>query len=85
MISAVDTTKCSGCGACTRVCPYKAITLEEIDSREVTGWVKRKAATVNSGLCQGCGACNAACHVGAIDLRGFTNAQILKEVDALCL
>ena len=41
--------------------------------------------SVNSGLCQGCGACNVACRTGAIDLRGFTNAQILKEVDALCL
>ena len=85
MISAVDQSKCCGCGACERVCPYKAITLEEIDSREHDGWVKRMAASVNGGLCQGCGACNVACRTGAIDLLGFTNAQILKEVDALCL
>ena len=59
--------------------------MEEVDSREHSGWVKRKAARVNAGLCQGCGACNVACRTGAIDLLGFTNAQILKEVDALCL
>lgn len=85
MISSVDQGKCCGCGACERVCPYKAITLEEIDSRETTGWTKRMAAHVNSGLCQGCGACAAACRTGAADLLGYTNAQILKEVDALCL
>jgi heterodisulfide reductase subunit A len=41
-------------------------------------------AKVNAGLCQGCGCCTAACRTGAIDLLGFTNLQILKEVDALC-
>ena len=85
MISSVDSGKCSGCGMCVRVCPYNAITLETIDSREITGTVTRQVASVNTGLCQGCGACNAACRTGAIDLRGFTNAQILREVDALCL
>ena len=85
MISAVDENKCCGCSACVRVCPYRAVTLEEIDSREINGTVKRHVARVNAGLCQGCGACAAACRTGAIDLLGFTNAQILKEVDALCL
>ena len=85
MISAVDQNKCCGCAACSRVCPYTAITMEEIESRETVGRVKRKVAHVNSGLCQGCGACNVSCRTGAIDLLGFTNAQILREVDALCL
>ena len=84
MIPAVDEGKCCGCGMCARCCPYRAITMKEIDSREYSGRVKRTVAEVNPGLCQGCGACTAACRTGAIDLRGFTNAQILKEVDALC-
>jgi heterodisulfide reductase subunit A len=85
MISHVNTEKCSGCGFCAACCPYKAIELKEIDSREDGKWVKRKVASVNTGLCQGCGACVVACRPGAIDLLGYTNGQILEEVDALCL
>lgn len=84
MISKVDQTKCCGCGHCVACCPYKAISLEEIDDRYGSKKVKRMAAYVNSGLCQGCGCCTAACRTGAIDLQGFTNDQILREVDALC-
>jgi heterodisulfide reductase subunit A len=85
MISAVRREQCCGCGACEKICPYTAITLEEIDDRDGAKRIKRKIAAVNSGLCQGCGACTAACRTGAIDLLGFSNAQILEEVDALCL
>jgi heterodisulfide reductase subunit A len=46
---------------------------------------EREVVTVNAGLCQGCGACNAICRAGAIEVRGFTNEQLLAEVDALCL
>jgi heterodisulfide reductase subunit A len=85
MISVVRREHCCGCGACEKICPYTAITLEEIDDRVGAKRVKRPIASVNSGLCQGCGACTAACRTGAIDLLGFRNAQILEEVDALCL
>ena len=84
MISSVDESKCCGCEQCSRCCPYNAITMKEIESRELVGRVTRTVATVNSGLCQGCGCCTAACRTGAIDLLGFTNLQLLKEVDALC-
>ena len=47
--------------------------------------VERKVATVNMGLCQGCGACVAACRPCALNLHGFTNDQLVAEVDALCL
>lgn len=85
MISRVMEEKCSGCGFCVKCCPYTAITLKEIDGRENGQKIKRQVASVNSGLCQGCGACTVACRTGAIDLSGYTNDQILKEVDALCL
>ena len=81
MTSAVDAEKCCGCGACARCCPYRAVTLAETVQHGVT----RTAAEVNAGLCRGCGCCAAACRTGAIDLRGFTNEQILREVDSLCL
>ncbi|MDR0310072.1 MAG: CoB--CoM heterodisulfide reductase iron-sulfur subunit A family protein [Acidobacteriota bacterium] len=85
MIASVAEDKCSGCGACEPICPYKAITLERIPDREPgTGRkIERPAARVNAGLCQGCGACTVACRTGAIDLLGFRNNQILQEVDAL--
>ncbi len=83
MIANVARDKCSGCGACEPICPYKAITLEQMPDRDGAKKIERLAANVNAGLCQGCGACTVACRTGAIDLRGFTNNQILKEVDAL--
>ena len=83
MISAVDIDKCSGCGACVPICPYKAITIEEVPDMSRPRGSMRDAAKVNSGLCQGCGACTVACRTGAIDLLGFKNNQILEEVDAL--
>ncbi|MEI3338951.1 MAG: 4Fe-4S binding protein [Eubacterium sp.] len=52
----------------------------ETDSKRI----RRTVAYVNTGLCQGCGCCAAACRTGAIDLQGYTNDQILREVDALC-
>jgi heterodisulfide reductase subunit A len=85
MVSNVNEEKCSGCGMCVPCCPYKAIELIPKKERAHGKVVERFVANVNTGLCQGCGACTAACRPGAIDLQGFTNAQILEEVDALCL
>ena len=84
MTSKVSQDKCCGCAHCVAMCPYKAISLVEIDDRDGNKRIKRMAAEVNTGLCQGCGCCAAACRTGAIDLQGFTNEQILREVDALC-
>lgn len=85
MISAVDTNKCSGCGFCVPICPYSAISLVERQERGPHGPFTRKVASVNSSLCQGCGACIPACRTMALNLRGFTDDQLVAEVDALCL
>jgi heterodisulfide reductase subunit A len=82
LITEVNEEICSGCGLCVSICPYKAIELKTIKDR-ARG--ERQVASINSGLCQGCGACTVACRAGALDLRGFTNEQILAEVNALCL
>jgi len=85
MVSEVDINKCSGCGLCVPICPYNAITLEEIQERGHHGPIMRNIAVVNSSLCQGCGACVPACRTAALNTKGFTNDQLVAEVDAICL
>ncbi|KUK52087.1 MAG: Heterodisulfide reductase, subunit A, selenocysteine-containing [Desulfotomaculum sp. 46_296] len=84
-IARVNEAMCSGCLACREICPYRAIEPKEIVERLPGKQVTRVVASVNSGLCQGCGACTVACRPGALNLKGFTNEQLLSEVDALCL
>jgi len=84
-VASVNPAICSGCGLCVPVCPFKAIELVPIQEK-VHGQVReRLVASVNEGLCQGCGNCNVACRSSAINVKGFTDEQILMEVDALCL
>lgn len=87
MTSEVDISKCSGCGLCVPICPYNAISLKEIQERGGHGHgpFTRMAAEVNSSLCQGCGACVPACRTMALNLKGYTDEQLVSEVDALCL
>jgi heterodisulfide reductase subunit A len=59
--------------------------MKTITERVAGRQVARRVAAVNSGLCQGCGACSVACPSSAMNLKGFTNEQILAEVDAVCL
>ncbi|HEX3015387.1 MAG TPA: 4Fe-4S binding protein, partial [Desulfobacteria bacterium] len=47
--------------------------------------IERQVASVNKSLCHGCGACTVACRAGCLNLLGFTNEQILAEVEAVCL
>lgn len=84
MISYADVSKCSGCGTCVDLCPYQAITLETKKMRENSVKVERQVAVVNEALCQGCGACTVSCRPGALDLLGFSDEEIMKEVNALC-
>ena len=76
---------CNGCSQCEKVCPYGAITYVEKEFRMPDRTTKiRRVSSVNPAVCQGCGACTVACPSGAMDLSGFSNKQILAEVDAIC-
>ena len=78
-------TLCNGCSSCERVCPYGAITYVDKEFRMPDRTTKiRRVASVNAAVCQGCGACTVACPSGAMDLSGFSNKQIMAEVDAIC-
>ncbi len=79
-----DELLCNGCGNCAKVCPYGAITYEVRMVNDHGIREDRRLATVNSALCQGCGACTVTCPSGAMDLQGFSNRQLLAEVDAIC-
>ena len=61
----VDEDRCSGCGICIELCPYNAITKDEMGIARVT-----------SVVCKGCGVCGASCPERAITMRHFTNEQL---------
>jgi heterodisulfide reductase subunit A-like polyferredoxin len=78
-IARVDANLCAACGACESVCAYKAVNIEETVIR---GRAVKKAA-VNEVLCKGCGTCSAVCRCGAIDINGFSDAQVINELEYL--
>ena len=84
-VASSDEMLCNGCSSCEKVCPYGAITYSD---KEFKGpnrtTLLRRVASVNEAVCQGCGACTVACPSGAMDLKGFSNSQIMAEVDAIC-
>jgi heterodisulfide reductase subunit A len=71
----VDQDKCSGCRICNNLCPFNAILFH----------MDRMVSEINPALCQGCGTCVAACPAGAISGTGFSDEQILAQIDGLLL
>ena len=84
-IAKPDEMMCNGCSSCEKVCPYGAISYVDKEFRGPNRTtLLRRVAVVNPAVCQGCGACTVACPSGAMDLLGFSNSQIMAEVDAIC-
>ena len=79
-----DELRCNGCSQCANVCPYGAISYENRQVNDHGIREERRVAVANGALCQGCGACTVTCPSGAMDLQGFSNRQIIAEVDAIC-
>jgi heterodisulfide reductase subunit A len=74
VISAVDESKCIGCGICHLVCPYGAIELQD-----TTDGLKAKVISV---LCKGEGICNSKCPTTAISLNQSSDVQISSDIKA---
>ncbi len=81
LIAKVNRILCSGCKACVAACPFSAIEMKEIEDRALKQ--NRFVAEVIEVVCTGCGNCTAVCRMSAIDLEGFTNRQIISEIEAL--
>ncbi len=64
---------CSGCRMCNTLCPYSAISFDE----------GKKVSFINDMLCKGCGTCVSACPSSAITGKGFTDKQILAELEGI--
>ena len=67
--------RCGNCNTCEGLCPYSAITMVE--------WNGGQVASVNEALCKGCGVCVAACPAGAAVQNGFTNEQVMAEIEGI--
>lgn len=81
LIAKVDKNLCSGCLACIKACSFSAIEPKEIEDRALKR--NRTVAEVIEGVCTGCGNCTAVCRMSAIDLEGFSNRQIMEEINVL--
>jgi len=55
MVVKIDSSKCTGCGACAEVCPVDSITVGD-------------KATVDEDTCIDCGTCVDECPTEAIEL-----------------
>jgi heterodisulfide reductase subunit A2 len=81
IVAKVNRNTCVHCRACIQACPYHAI--EDYEVKDGKGRVVKTVAQVNEGLCQGCGTCVAICRSNSIDLDGFTDEEVLAEIETL--
>ena len=72
----VNPQECRVCLTCIRVCPHGAIRLVRVDTEKWT-------AKIYDLACNGCGICAAICPAKAIKFEGYSDEQILAEVEAI--
>ena len=83
-VAHIDKSKCVGCGACSKVCPYTAIVsrkrpCENACKVKAISMDEDKAASINNEKCISCGACVYQCPFGAIMDKSF----ILNVIDLI--
>lgn len=71
----VNKERCAACGLCEANCPFGAVAVN----------IAEGCAEVNTVLCKGCGVCTASCRMNAIDLNGFSNEQVITQIQAFSL
>ncbi|UCE37305.1 MAG: CoB--CoM heterodisulfide reductase iron-sulfur subunit A family protein [Thermoplasmata archaeon] len=79
--SVIDETRCAGCRICEELCPYEAIYMKNVKDHVTEE--SRLISSVNLAVCQGCGACAMACPGGVPQLIGYSNKEILAQIDEL--
>ena len=72
----VDPQKCRTCLTCVRACPHSAVGLTRIDNG-------REVAEIWDLACDGCGICTAICPAKAIEFEGYSDQQILAQIEAI--
>jgi heterodisulfide reductase subunit A len=81
IVAKVNDKNCVACFACKKVCPYGAVEEKEIRDRQ--GNLIKVVAYVNPGVCGGCGTCQATCPSKSVELDGYTDEQIMAQIEAL--
>ena len=81
IVAKVREAGCVACFACKKVCPYGAVEEKEIRDRQ--GNLVKVVAWVNPGVCGGCGTCQATCPSKSVELDGYTDEQIIAQIEAL--
>jgi len=81
IVAKVTEKNCVACFACKKVCPYGAV--EEKEIRDRNGNLIKVVAWVNPGVCGGCGTCQATCPSKSVELDGYTDEQIMAQIEAL--
>lgn len=75
IVAEVDSSLCTWCDACSKACPFDAISMTEDGAKSI--------ALINNSVCKGCGMCLPVCPTDAIDLIAFSNNEIESMIDAL--
>ncbi len=82
----IDKSKCKECGACSKVCPYTAITnlkrpCQKACKPKAITMDENGAALINNDKCISCGACVYNCPFGAIQDKSFivNTIEIIKQ------
>ena len=83
-VAHIDKSKCVGCGACAKVCPYTAIVnrmrpCQNACKVKAISMNEEQVAVINNDKCIACGACVYQCPFGAIMDKSF----LLDVIDLL--